>query len=233
MLSRALPLAASAALLLSLTACGSSDGGDSAAESSSASSSASGGSGTTCDYPTDTANGAAKKVDAPPSQAAYSGDVEATITTSVGDLKLTLDADKAPCTVNSFVSLAQQGYYDDTSCHRLGDTSGFHMLQCGDPTGTGMGGPGYTVPDEYTGKETYPAGTLAMARTSQPNSGGSQFFMVFGDTQLAPEYTVFGTLDDASVKLLEKVAAAGTDNSEGQGVGKPLKPVTFEKVTIG
>ena len=78
---------------------------------------------------------------------------------------LTLDADEAPCTVNSFVSLAQQGYFDDTTCHRLTTTkeSGISVLQCGDPTGTGTGGPGYAFDDELSGSETYPAGTLAMA----------------------------------------------------------------------
>jgi len=228
MLSRVVPVAASAALLLSISACGSDNSSNSADPSDSAS--ASGGSGKTCDYVADPAN-AAKKVDLPPSKAAYSGAVKATITTSAGDLSLTLDADKAPCTVNSFASLAKQGYYDNTSCHRLGDVPGFQMLQCGDPTGTGSGGPGYTIPDEYTGKESYPAGTLAMANTGHPDSGGSQFFMVFGVTQLDPKYTVFGTFDASSINVLKKVAAGGTDNSEQQGVGKPLTPLRFEKVT--
>jgi len=233
MLSRVLPVAASAVLLLSLSACGSDDSSSSANGSSSASTSAStsAGSGKACDYPTDAAN-AAKQVDPPPSTAAYSGKVKATITTSVGDLKLSLDADAAPCTVNSFVSLAKQGYYDDTSCHRLGDVPGFQMLQCGDPSGTGSGGPGYTVPDEYTGKESYSAGTLAMANTGQPNSGGSQFFMVFGDTQLDPTYTVFGTLDAASIKILEGVAKDGIASPGQDGTGAPKTPVTFSKVTI-
>jgi peptidyl-prolyl cis-trans isomerase B (cyclophilin B) len=131
------------------------------------------------------------------------------------------------------VSLARQGFYDKTTCHRLGTVTGFEMLQCGDPLGNGSGGPGYTIPDEYKGTETYPAGTVAMARTSQPDSGGSQFFLVFGDTQLKPEYTVFGTLDQASIATLEKVAAAGTDDSEAQGVGHPKKNVTFDSVSVG
>ncbi len=107
----------------------------------------------------------------------------ATIATSVGTLEATLDADKAPCTVNSFVSLAKQGFFDNTPCHRL-TTAGIYVLQCGDPTGTGTGGPGYTIPDEFSTTDTYGPGTLAMANTGQPNSGGSQFFIVYKNTPL-------------------------------------------------
>lgn len=187
---------------------------------------------TACEYVEDAAP-PAREVDLPDSETDLSGDVAATIKTSAGELNLTLDADAAPCTVASFVSLAEQGYYDDTECHRLGAVPGFSMLQCGDPTATGTGGPGYTIPDEITGDETYPAGTIAMANTGVPNSGGGQFFLVFGETQLQPSYTVFGTFDADSIKVLEDVAKAGTDNSEGQGVGRPTEKVTFESVTIG
>jgi peptidyl-prolyl cis-trans isomerase B (cyclophilin B) len=137
----------------------------------------------------------------------------------------------APCAVNSFVSLASQGFFDSTACHRLGDVPGnFQMLQCGDPTGTGAGSPGYRFAEELTGKETYPAGTLAMARTSQPSSQGSQFFLVYGDTTLKPDYTVFGTIDAAGLKELAALAAQGTDNSEGMGVGKSLAPAEITSV---
>src|SRR5690606_21777336 len=111
----------------------------------------------------------------PPAEPTASGTVPATIRTSAGDLAVSLDADAAPCTVNSFLSLAQQGYFDETPCHRL-TTSGIFVLQCGDPTGTGTGGPGYEFPDELTGSETYPAGTLAMANAG-PDTNGSQFFV--------------------------------------------------------
>jgi len=143
---------------------------------------------------------------------------------------LTLDRAAAPCAVNSFASLAAQGFYDATSCHRLGTTIGFQMLQCGDPIGTGTGGPGYTFAEELTGSETYPAGTLAMARTSQPSSQGSQFFLVFGDTQLSPDYTVFGKIDSAGLAVLRKLAAQGTDESEGTGVGKPVAAAAITSV---
>ncbi|HAM43730.1 MAG TPA: peptidylprolyl isomerase, partial [Propionibacteriaceae bacterium] len=148
-----------------------------------------------------------------------------------GDVPITLDRANAPCAVNSFISLAEQGFYDDTPCHRLGVATGFSMLQCGDPTGTGAGGPGYQYSEELTGNETYPAGTLAMARTSAPGSQGSQFFLVFDDTQLSPDYTVFGTIDATGIAVLKQVAAAGTDNSEGEGVEHPAKPVTITAVT--
>ena len=177
---------------------------------------------------------AARKVSLPPSMPAYTGQVPVTIHTSVGDLQLTLDADKAPCTVNSFLSLAKQGYFDNTHCHRMADSGGFQFLQCGDPTGTGSGTPGYSFDDELTGDETYPAGTVAMANLGQPNTNGSQFFLVYGDTSLNPDYTVFGTMDDATVKTLKKVAAAGIANpSPEDGTGEPKDKVKFLSVTIG
>lgn len=186
--------------------------------------------GVSCEYPED-GQGAAKEVDPPSATATATGTVEVTLATSVGDIGLELDADAAPCTVNSFVSLAEQGYFDGTTCHRLTTAeSGISVLQCGDPAGTGMGGPGYTIADEYTGDEEYPAGTLAMARTPQPNSGGSQFFMVYGDTPLPPEYTVFGTIDEAGLKLVQEVGDAGT--TTGGPDGPPATPVDIESATV-
>jgi peptidyl-prolyl cis-trans isomerase B (cyclophilin B) len=185
-------------------------------------------SGTRCDY----ADGAeaAKQVEPPPATATSTGKVAVTITTSAGDIGAALDADAAPCTVNSFVSLAQQGYFDGTSCHRL-TTAGILVLQCGDPTGSGSGGPGYSFDDELSGSETYPAGTLAMAN-SGPNTNGSQFFVVYGDTQLPPSYTVFGQIDAPGVKVVEKVADAGTDDANGPGDGHPKTPVDITSVTV-
>ena len=171
---------------------------------------------------------AAKKVDLPPDRATATGDVAVSIATSQGDLAATLDGTRAPCTVTSFVSLAEQGYFDDTPCHRL-TTEGIYVLQCGDPLGQGYGGPGYTVPDEYDGTETYPAGTLAMANTGAPDTGGSQFFIVYEDTQLPPAYTVFGTVDAAAVAAIQTVAAGG---SEPPGDGAPTIPVTITGVTV-
>jgi peptidyl-prolyl cis-trans isomerase B (cyclophilin B) len=190
--------------------------------------SASASTGTPCEYVD--GGSAAKEVDPPPATATSTGTVSVTIATSAGDIAAELDADAAPCTVNSFVSLAQQGYFDDTSCHRL-TTAGILVLQCGDPTGTGSGGPGYSFPDELSGSETYPAGTLAMANAG-PDTNGSQFFVVYGDTQLPPSYTVFGQIDEASVKTVKKVADAGTDDANGPGDGHPKTPVDITKVTV-
>ena len=142
-----------------------------------------------------------------------------------------LDADRTPCTVNNFLSLAEQGYFDDTQCHRL-TTQGIYVLQCGDPTASGMGGPGYTIPDEVDGSEKYGPGVLAMAKTQYPDSGGSQFFMVYDDSpSLPPQYTVFGTIDEAGVALLEEIAAKGT--ADGGPDGAPKEEVTISGVTVG
>lgn len=199
----------------------------------SSSSSDSSGAGPACTYTSD-GRDPAKDVDPPPDRATVSGTVEATMSTSAGDLGLRLDADAAPCTVNSFVSLAEQGYFDQTSCHRLTTAqAGIFVLQCGDPTGTGTGGPGYTIEDEVTGDETYPAGTLAMAKTVAPDSGGSQFFVVYEDTPLPADYTVFGTVDDAGLEAVRKVAKAGSDDAFGPGSGRPRTPVEIEAVSVG
>jgi len=227
MLSRPLAAFAAIAALSSLAAC-SGDDGDTATDPSTSTPAA--GTGVECEYAEGGAP-AAKEVDLPPTEATVSGDVSVTITTGLGDIAATLDADATPCTVNSFVSLAEQGYFDATSCHRL-TTAGILVLQCGDPTATGSGGPGYSFEDELTGEESYPAGTLAMANAG-PNTNGSQFFIVYGDTQLPPSYTVFGTVDDAAVKLVEGVAAEGTDNRNGQGDGAPNQAVGIESVTVG
>ncbi|ABL82193.1 MULTISPECIES: peptidylprolyl isomerase [unclassified Nocardioides] len=223
-LRSAAAVASLATVALLLGGCGSDDGADQKSATDA-------GATTSCTYAAD-GSAPAKEVDPPAEDAPASGTVALTMATSVGDLGLTLDAAAAPCTVNSFVSLAEQGYFDDTSCHRL-TTQGIHVLQCGDPTGTGTGGPGYTIQDEVDGSESYPAGTLAMARTQAPDSGGSQFFIVYGDTPLPPDYTVFGTVDDAGLKAIEKVAGAGTDEANGPGDGHPLTPVDIRSVTVG
>jgi peptidyl-prolyl cis-trans isomerase B (cyclophilin B) len=157
-----------------------------------------------------------------------------TLQTTCGDIALNLDAKNAPHTVNSFAFLAGKGFFDHTKCHRL-TTSGIYVLQCGDPTAQGSGGPGYTIPDENLkakeiAKGTYPAGTVAMANTGQPHSGGSQFFLVYKDSPLAPNYTPFGTIDAAGMKVLDKIAAAG--EATGAGDGAPNATVVINKATV-
>jgi cyclophilin family peptidyl-prolyl cis-trans isomerase len=134
--------------------------------------------------------------------------------------------------VHSFLSLAEQGYFDATSCHRL-TTQRILVLQCGDPTGTGSGGPGYTFADETRGGESYVRGVVAMANAG-PNTNGSQFFLVWGDStslDQMPNYTVFGRMDDASVGVVERIAADGV--SGGASDGKPVNAAQIVKVTRG
>lgn len=174
--------------------------------------------------------GGVREVNAPPAEPTVSGTVTAKLTTSAGDITIAMDADRTPCTVGSFASLAEQKFYDDTTCHRI-TTSGIFILQCGDPSATGTGGPGYRYADELDGTETYPAGTVAMANAG-PDTNGSQFFFVYEDTQLSPAYTVFGTVDDASLKVLQAIAAKGQEGNDPNG-GAPKETVTIKTVTIG
>ncbi len=197
-------------------------GQDDPAAGSSGSDQASGAASGQCTY-TPTGD-AARKVDLPPSDPAPARSV--TITTNRGPIGVTLDADAAPCTAGSFTSLARQGYFDDTKCHRL-TTQGIFVLQCGDPTGTGSGGPGYSFDDELSGQETYPAGTLAMANAG-PSTNGSQFFLVYADTSLPPAYTVFGKLDAAGTKVVLDLAKKGT--ADGSGDGAPKQDVVITSV---
>ncbi|QMU80094.1 peptidylprolyl isomerase [Streptacidiphilus sp. PB12-B1b] len=156
----------------------------------------------------------------------------ATLKTSCGDIGIKLDAKDAPKTVNSFVFLAQQDYFNHTHCHRL-TTAGLYVLQCGDPTGTGTGGPGYTFPDENLTSPaiaggTYPAGTVAMAN-SGPNTNGSQFFLVYQASQLSPAYTPFGTIT-SGLGILQQIAKDGV--SGGGSDGAPKDTVVINSVPV-
>ncbi|MET0998326.1 MAG: peptidylprolyl isomerase, partial [Marmoricola sp.] len=196
----------------------------------------------TCTY---TADGSepAKKVDPPQAEPAETGKVDVEVDTNVGAIKATLDAGTTPCTVNSFLSLAKQDYFDKTKCHRI-TTEGIFVLQCGDPTATGTGGPGYAFADELvpsdprlqpclgqtdptTGAEvcTYTSGTLAMAN-SGPDTNGSQFFLVYQDSPLPAAYTAFGRMSAAGVKVVQGVAAKGI---AADGIA-PKQPVTITSV---
>jgi peptidyl-prolyl cis-trans isomerase B (cyclophilin B) len=196
--------------------------------------------GADCQYPA--AEAASKQVDPPrtgkvPTDPA---EVSASMTTDQGNIGLQLDNGKAPCTVNSFASLAQQGYFNDTPCHRL-TTGGLAVLQCGDPTGKGTGGPGYQFANEYPTNQyqpddpalqapvIYPRGTLAMANAG-PGTNGSQFFLVYQNSQLPPNYTVFGTIDETGLATLDKIAQAGV--AGGAGDGAPATPVNIKSVAL-
>jgi peptidyl-prolyl cis-trans isomerase B (cyclophilin B) len=181
-----------------------------------------------CTY---TASGtAARKVSVPPSSPNYTAAYQATIVTNRGSIVINLLNSKATCTVNSFVHLAEQKYFSNTKCHRL-TTTGIFVLQCGDPTGTGTGGPGYAFGSENLTGATYPAGTVAMANTGQPDSNGSQFFLVYKSSPLPPSYTPFGTITQG-LPILDAIAKAGSDNANAAGDGHPKENVVIDNVTI-
>jgi peptidyl-prolyl cis-trans isomerase B (cyclophilin B) len=187
-----------------------------------------------CQYPA-TQQASAKPVKPPlAGSTSAKGTVQVTMQTSSGAIGLTLDRTLAPCTVNSFVSLAKKGFYTNSPCHRLITSPSLHALQCGDPTGSGTGGPGYTLPDEVFPELTYGRGYVAMANTGQPNTSGSQFFLIYGQTQLPPQYTVFATISPAGLKVLDQIAKAGDDGSlePSPGGGKPNQPVTITSVDV-
>lgn len=169
-------------------------------------------------------------------------DVSVSVETSQGNIGLILHNDDSPCTVNSFLSLASQNYFDDTPCHRLTTSPSLQVLQCGDPSGSGSGGPGYQFANEFPTDQfaaddpaaqepmTYPRGTLAMANTGQPETNGSQFFLVYGDSVLPPQYTVFGTIDETGLATLDTIAAAGVTG--GAADGTPALETTLTSVRM-
>ncbi len=177
---------------------------------------------------------AAKPVNPPPTSGVSArGTVAVSLTTSAGQVDLVLDRALAPCTVNNFVSLAQQGYFTGTTCHRLTTGSGLQVLQCGDPTATGSGGPGYRFGDETYPELTYGRGQIAMANAG-PDTNGSQFFMIYGDASgLTPDYTVFGTIAPASLGVLDTVARNGLEPGRGSGDGRPRTQVIFTAAKVG
>ena len=183
-----------------------------------------------CEYPA-SPDPASKPVDPPAGgQVSAEGTVPATVATSAGTIDLTLDRALAPCTVNSFTHLVEQGYFADTSCHRLTTSPGLQVLQCGDPTGQGSGGPGYSFADEVFPELTYGRGLLAMANAG-PGTNGSQFFMIYGDAQLPPNYTVFGSIGPEGLATLDEVAKGG--ESTGSGDGTPNIQVDIQSATVG
>ncbi len=198
--------------------------------------------GANCQYPATTVP--ASKPATPPRTGRVPTDpavVSASVTTNRGDIGLKLDNGKAPCTVNSFASLAQQGYFDNTTCHRLTTAPNLGVLQCGDPSGTGQGGPGYRFPNEYPTNQyrmadparlrpvVYPRGTLAMANAGA-GTNGSQFFLIYRDSALPPSYTVFGTIDPTGLATLDKIAAGGV--AGGGDDGKPATDVTIRSARL-
>lgn len=208
---------------------------------------------THCTYTTSGVAAAAKKVSVPSATPNYKAAYTAAINTSLGTIDINLLNSKATCTVNSFVHLASAGYFNATQCHRITTTSGLYVLQCGDPyakattklacsqaaNSPGTGGPGYEFTSENLptgassgGTVTYKAGTVAMANSGGSDTNGSQFFLVYKDSTLGPDYTPFGTIT-SGLDILQKVANAGTSCTySGAGDGAPKEKVIINSVTI-
>jgi peptidyl-prolyl cis-trans isomerase B (cyclophilin B) len=182
----------------------------------------------TCSYPT--SGTAARKVGKPPAKPDWKAAYQATIHTNRGNVVIDLLNSKATCTVNSFVYLASKKYFNNTRCHRITTVSPLYVLQCGDPTGTGSGGPGYKFNDENLTGAKYTQGVVAMANGG-PDTNGSQFFIVYKNSTLAASYTPFGTVVKG-LGIIQNVAKAGSDNANGTGDGHPKKKVVIESVTI-
>ena len=175
---------------------------------------------------------AAPAVELPNAGITESNKASITFNTNQGEIVIETTPALAPLTVNAMAALAQKNYFDNTICHRL-TTEGIFVLQCGDPTGTGNGGPGFNIPDENLPQPTennYPAGTVAMANAG-PGTSGSQFFLVYQDTTLGPDYTIWGSIT-SGLDILQTIASAGV--VDGGADGAPLTGVTIEstKVTI-
>jgi peptidyl-prolyl cis-trans isomerase B (cyclophilin B) len=156
------------------------------------------------------------------------------MSTNLGTIAIRIDLAKTPCTAASFTYLASKHYFDNSTCHRL-VTSGIYVLQCGDPTGTGSGGPGYAFDDENLSGTTggvYPRGIVAMANAG-PGTNGSQFFLVFKDSPLAPNYSPFGTITEG-LSVVDRVAAGGDDGAYAQnaGGGHPNTRITIKSVAV-
>ncbi|MEU1840662.1 peptidylprolyl isomerase [Micromonospora chersina] len=184
-----------------------------------------------------------KDVGLPATQQANKGTQTMTIDTNLGPVTAKIDRGKVPCTAGSFTHLASKGFFDNTKCHRL-VTEGIKVLQCGDPSATGngwrqtdgTGGPSYNLAEENlpTDKRPpYPEGVIAMANSGQQGSTGSQFFIVYGDSQLDPNYTVLGTIT-GGMDLVKQVAAAGDDGAFAQqaGGGHPKKEIVINKLSM-
>lgn len=160
----------------------------------------------------------------PPENPSSKTPYRATVTTNRGEIVIDLYTEQAPCTTNSFRFLADEDFYADTNCHRL-TTEGIHVLQCGDPSGTGRGGPGYNFADENLDGATYPRGTVAMAN-SGPDTNGSQFFVVYREGGLQPNYTPFGKVVKG-LEIVEAVAKAGATEEQA-----PNEDVVIEDIAV-
>jgi peptidyl-prolyl cis-trans isomerase B (cyclophilin B) len=197
----------------------------------------------TCEYERNESDPSGRFVGLPPKDEPADA-TTLNLTTSAGPLQVRLDDEHAPCTVRSMAFLARKDFYDGNVCHRMTTAATLKILQCGDPLGDGSGGPGYTIPDELptdladgeatSGQPTkiYPRGAVAMANAG-PDTGGSQFFLVYADSTLSPDYTIFGELTTRGLTTLDQVAAGGvTPGQYGPEDGAPVVGVTIESASV-
>ncbi|OKX88631.1 peptidylprolyl isomerase [Corynebacterium glutamicum] len=189
----------------------------------------------TCEYPD--AGEASKDVSKPATDnVPATGTVTVNLTTAQGNIGMELDRSVSPCTVNAVEHMASEGYYNDTVCHRI-TTSGIYVLQCGDPSGTGAGGPGFSFANEYPTDEAtdlttpviYERGTIAMANAGA-DTNGSQFFLNYEDSPLAPNYTYFGQITEEGLATLDAIAEVGAEG--GVSDGAPAEEVRIESATV-
>lgn len=182
---------------------------------------------------------AAKEVSLPDGEnIPQDGTTNVTLHTTAGDIGITLDHAKAPTAANAIQHLVESGFYDDTVCHRVVVSEGMKILQCGDPTGTGSGGPGFSFPDEFpvgdddAGTGLYTRGVLAMANGG-PDTNGSQFFLVDDKSQLQNDYTIFGSISEDGLATLDKVIDENKDaNQATGGDGQPVNEVKITSATV-
>jgi len=177
--------------------------------------------------PADGADARTATFDGPPPDCLVEGvTYRAIVTTNKGEFTIELDPEQAPVATNNFVFLARNLYYDDTPCHRIIPS---FVVQCGDPTGTGTGGPGYTIVDEPPAPGAYELGSIAMAKRADPDSAGSQFFIIIGPNgeALPPDYALFGQVVDGFDTTVAEMAAAGTP-----GDGVPSEPIQIQSIRI-
>ncbi len=178
-----------------------------------------------------------KNVGTPPATGEpRSGTQVMTMNTNLGAIKVEVDTAKAPCAAASFTYLAGKKFFDNTKCHRM-VTSGIYVLQCGDPSATGTGGPAYRFNEENlpTDKRpAYPEGVVALAKTQDPGTSGSQFFIVYKDSELPADYTILGRVTEG-LDIIKKVAAAGVipdPQAQSAGDGAPKTEVKIQSLTM-
>ncbi|WP_327000913.1 peptidylprolyl isomerase [Dactylosporangium sp. NBC_01737] len=173
-----------------------------------------------------------KDVGTPPATVPRTGKATMTLTTNLGTVEIAMDPKLAPCAVANFAHLAGKKFFDGTACHRL-TTAGLFVLQCGDPSGTGTGGPAYRYAEEnLSSRPGYARGSVAVAKTQEPSTSGSQFFISYADNPLLPvDYTPIGTVTKG-MDVIDKVAAGGVTPGNGPDDGAPKIRIVLRQVTV-